>query len=75
MSGLKAYEAYGNFILVKILKEGVTSFDVFEAAIREKMMIRDCASFESLEGEFIRFCIMSPEDNTRLLDVLKNCLA
>ena len=75
LSGLKAYEAYGNFILVKILKDGLTSFDVFEAAIREKMMIRDCASFESLEGEFIRFCIMSPEDNSRLLEVLKSCLA
>ena len=75
ISGLKAYEAYGNFILVKILKEGLSSFDVFEAAIREKMMIRDCASFESLNGEFIRFCIMSPEDNSHLINVLKKCLS
>ncbi len=66
----QAYPAYGNFILLKILKEGLTSFDVFEAAIQQKMMIRDCSSFEALNGEFIRFCIMNPEDNTRLLQCL-----
>ena len=75
LKGAKVYDAHANFILVKILKEGVTSFDVFEACIREKMMIRDCASFESLDGEFIRFCIMSPEDNKKLVEVLRKVLA
>ena len=67
---LKVYPAYANFILVRILKEGLTSFDVFEAAIKEHMMIRDCSSFESLNGEYIRFCIMNPEDNDRLIQCL-----
>ena len=71
----KAYPAYGNFILVKILREDITSFDVFEHAIKEGMMIRDCASFEGLPGEYIRFCIMKPEDNTRLLNCLGELLA
>lgn len=71
MEGLKVYFPYGNFILVRILKPGVTSFDVFEAAIREKMMIRDCASFKSLNGEYVRFCIMNPEDNDRLMECLR----
>ena len=74
LEGAKVYDAYANFILVKILKEDVTSFDVFEACIQEKMMIRDCASFESLDGEFIRFCIMSPEDNKKLVEVLRKVL-
>lgn len=71
----KVYPAYGNFILVRILKEGLTSFEVFEAAIRQGMMIRDCSSFEELPGEYIRFCIMNPEDNTRLLACLSELLA
>lgn len=74
LNGAKVYDAYANFILVKILKENVTSFDVFEACIKEKMMIRDCSSFESLDGEYIRFCIMSPQDNTKLLNYLKKIL-
>lgn len=75
MSGVRVYDAYANFILVKILKDKVTSFDVFEACIREKMMIRDCSSFESLDGEYIRFCIMNPDDNARLINCLKKILA
>lgn len=74
MDGYKPYAAYGNFILVRILKEGLTSFDVFEAAIKNRLMIRDCSSFESLTGEYIRFCIMNPEDNDRLLHVLNSLI-
>ena len=70
----KVFPAYGNFLLVKILKTGLTSHDVFEACIRQNLMIRDCASFQCLEGEFVRFCIMLPEDNDRLLAVLKTCV-
>ena len=70
----KVFPAYGNFLLVKILKTGLTSYDVFEACIRQNLMIRDCASFQCLEGEFVRFCIMLPEDNDRLLSVLKACV-
>lgn len=70
----KTYPSYGNFILVKILKEGMDSFTIFEHAIRQGMMIRDCSSFEGLPGEYIRFCIMKPEDNTRLLRCLGELL-
>lgn len=72
---VKVYPAYANFILIKILKDGVTSFDIFDQAIRQGMMIRDCSSFEGLPGEYVRFCIMLPEDNTRLLKCLAKTLA
>ena len=65
--GYKAYDPYANFILLKVLKEGATSADIFDRCIRKGLMIRDCASFQCLEGEYIRFCIMMPKDNTRLL--------
>ena len=66
----KTYPAYANFILLKIQKTGLTSYDVFDACIRQGLMIRDCSSFECLDGEYIRFCIMNPEDNTHLLNIL-----
>ncbi len=67
----KVYQPYANFILLCVMKEGVSSYDVFEAAVKEKMMIRDCSSFQSLDGEFVRFCIMKPEDNERLMEVFR----
>ena len=72
LNTFKVYQPYANFILLRILKDGVTSFQVFETAIKEKLMIRDCSSFQSLDGEFVRFCIMRPEDNERLLQILKS---
>lgn len=71
LSAFKTYQPYGNFLLLRILREGVTAFDVFELCIRRGLMIRDCSSFQCLDGEFIRFCIMMPKDNDRLLEVLR----
>lgn len=71
MPGYKAFEPYANFILVKITREGVTSFDIFERCIKNGLMIRDCSSFQCLSGEYIRFCVMLPEDNTKLLNTLE----
>ncbi len=70
MSDYKVYQPYANFLLVKIIKEGVTSFDVFERCIKAGLMIRDCSSFQCLDGEFVRFCVMMPEENSRLLHEL-----
>ena len=66
----KTYKPYANFLLVKIIKDGITSYDMFEKCIKTGLMIRDCSSFQCLEGEYIRFCIMMPEANTRLLQKL-----
>lgn len=64
---VKVYKPSGNFLLMKILKEDVTSDMLFDHCIRQKMMIRDCSSFPFLDNSYVRFCFMKPEDNDRLL--------
>lgn len=72
---VKVYKPYANFILVRILKEGVTSYDIFVHAIKRGLMLRDCSTFPGLEDEsFFRFCFMLPEKNTELLECLKELL-
>lgn len=68
----KVYKPSGNFILVRILKDGVTSQDLFDRAIRQKMMIRDCSTFPFLDHKYVRFCFMDQKDNDRLLNCLLN---
>jgi threonine-phosphate decarboxylase len=63
-----------NFVLVKILREDITSMDLFEAAIKKGMMIRDCSTFPFLNNKFIRFCFMKPEFNDALLSVILEAL-
>ena len=73
LSGLdtvKFYQPNANFILVRILKDDVTSEDLFDAAIKKGLMIRDCSTFPFLDNKYIRFCFMNPEDNDALLKVL-----
>lgn len=71
---VKYYEPISNFILVKILKTELTSFDVFELCIQNGFMIRDCSSFECLGNSYFRFCLMLPEQNNALLTTLATVL-
>ena len=71
---VRVYEPQANFILVKILKEGVDAEMLFEHCIRKGMMIRNCSTFPFLDSQFIRFCIMSPEDNDRLMEAFRELL-
>lgn len=66
----KVYEPSGNFMLVRILREDITSQELFDRAIRQKMMIRDCSTFPFLDNKYIRFCVMHRADNERLLSCL-----
>jgi threonine-phosphate decarboxylase len=71
---VKYFAPTANFVLVKILREDVSSMDLFEAAIRKGFMIRDCSTFPFLNNKFIRFCFMLPELNDQLLEVLLSAL-
>jgi threonine-phosphate decarboxylase len=74
MPNVKYYDSYGNFILVKILKEGLTSYDVFVHCIKKGLMIRDCSDFPGLDDSYIRFCFMEHEKNVELMEALKEFL-
>lgn len=73
-SGVKVFPPSANFVLVKITKPEITAMDLFEAAIRKGLMIRDCSTFPFLSDKFFRFCFMSPEKNDELLEVLDSLL-
>ncbi len=68
---IKAYPSEANFILLRLLTETVSAAELFEKLIRKKMLIRDAASFTFLDESYLRFCILSPEQNAALLRELK----
>ncbi len=65
-----AYPPTANFVLVKILKEGLNADILFDRCIRERMMIRNCSSFPFLDNTYFRICFMLHKDNERLLDLI-----
>lgn len=68
---MKAFPSSANFILLKLLTDKINSAEVFEKLIQKKMLIRDASSFTFLNERYLRFCILSPEDNAALLKELK----
>ena len=69
--GLKVYEPVANFVLSRITKENVDADILFDKCIRSNMMIRNCSSFPFLDNSYFRICFMSPEDNDKLLTVIR----
>ncbi len=74
LSSLKVYKPKANFILCKIVKGTVTAQDLFEEAIKEGLMIRDCASFNFLDESFFRLCFMKADDDDKLLSIIERIL-
>lgn len=68
--GLKVYEPNANFVLVRILSSGMTADTLFDCCIRKHLMIRNCASFPTLDNRFFRICFMHPDANDMLLDCI-----
>ena len=71
---LKVYEPYANFVLFRIDSETVNADTLFEACIKEKMMIRNCCTFPFLDNRYVRVCFMKHEDNMRLINCIKKHL-
>lgn len=72
---LKVYESNGNFILCKLKDKTMTANELREKLIPKKIIIRDCQSFDGLDENFFRICVLKPEDNKYLIDSLKEILS
>lgn len=67
---LEVYETQGNFILCKIKSKSLTAKELRDKLIPDKIIIRDCSSFDGLDEFFFRVCILKPNENRLLLDSL-----
>lgn len=67
---IKVYETKGNFILCEI-SSGKKATELYNILATKGMIIRDCASFEGLDENFFRVCILKTEDNKKLIDEMK----
>ncbi len=69
LTDLKTFEPKANFVLIKIINDK-TSDILFEKAIMQGLMIRNCESFSTLNDKFFRFCFLNKEENDKLLNFL-----
>ena len=71
--GLKPFASCANFLLVR-LPEGLRSRRLCEVLLEQRILVRDCASFAGLEGDFVRVAVKTREENRMLTGLLRDAL-
>jgi len=74
LPGLKPFSAAANYLLVE-MHNGLTAAELRDKLLEKRMLIRDCANFQGLDGRFFRIAVRTKEENRRLLAALAEVLA
>jgi len=72
IKGLKVYDSSTNYLLLKIVKPGLSSGKLYEGLARQGLLIRDCRSFKGLGNNYIRVAVKRRKENTLLITHLTN---
>ncbi len=59
-----------NFMLVKLLKDDITSADVAAHASQRGIIIRKCDDIKGLSNKYIRLCFMNPKQNDLMVNTI-----
>ena len=57
-------------MLVKLLKDDVTSADVAAHCSQRGIIIRKCDDIKGLSNKYIRFCFMNPKQNDLMVNTI-----
>lgn len=68
---LRPYPSSANYLLVEIMGE-ITSCQLKERLLRQRILIRDCAGFAGLSDKFFRIAVRTIEENNKLLKCLRD---
>jgi threonine-phosphate decarboxylase len=70
---LKVYPSSANFLLVEITRD-MSSMELRDLLMRQRILIRDCTNFTGLSPKFFRIAVRTREENELLLEALKRVL-
>ena len=76
IAGLEVFPGCANFLLVRMDRglppASSLKWDIFK---RDRLLIRDCGSFEGLDDRYFRVAVRLPDQNDRLVAALKAALS
>jgi len=71
IKGIRPFQPSVNFILVKIDNAEITSSQIQDFLIKDKIIIRDCSNFVGLSEKYFRVAVKTRQENQKLLRALK----
>ncbi len=63
LEGLKSYGSSTNYLLIKLVKSGLSSGKLYEMMAREGFLVRDCCSFRGMGNKYIRVAVKKRKQN------------
>jgi threonine-phosphate decarboxylase len=73
LPGLAPFPSAANYLLVET-RNGFTAAELRGRLLEKRILIRDCANFQGLDGRFFRIAVRTREENRRLLVALAEVL-
>ena len=70
LSGVSWFGGNINFALLRLMPP-LCLDDVMRQLLGNGLLVRDCRNFHGFDGEFLRFCVRTPSDNSALLSALQ----
>ena len=67
---IKLIKPDANFMLVKLLKDDLSSSDVAKHCNQRGIIIRKCDDIRGLSDKYIRFCFMKPKQNDLMVNTI-----
>ncbi len=71
IKGVKALPTSVNYFLLDLGHSGLTSTEFAAHMLREKIIVRDCGSFNMMGNSCVRLAVRTREENERLVSALK----
>jgi threonine-phosphate decarboxylase len=75
VGGLQVFPSETNFLLIRILRKGLTSTKLKEDLAKKGILIRDCRTFVGLNDSYFRVTVRSKKENQILIESLKETVA
>ncbi|GFO65955.1 threonine-phosphate decarboxylase CobD [Geomonas paludis] len=72
--GLQVFSGRANYLLVRILRQGVSARLLREALLAKGILIRDCGNFQGLDASFFRVAVRLEGEDDLLLRALVEAL-
>lgn len=70
---LRVFPSSTNYLLLQITG-GISSTEVRDRLLHQRILVRNCATFLGLPAQFIRIAVRTDEENTRLVQALGTIL-
>ncbi len=72
--GFRVWDSQANYLFFKDVRR-VPERELFQALLEKGILIRSCANYSGLSGRYYRIGVKSREENQKLLNAMKLCLA